>query len=139
MTKSCWKQDPNERPTVDYVLDTLRNATERLRSKRGELSTPSPRDDWSLTPPTEGPDSPTVPEDENAPVTTTTPLSRKVPQAPVIKTPVPAPVQARPPHSVLSRPFYPEDGAPPKPIPATSKEEEISSTSVSAKSSARPD
>jgi hypothetical protein len=109
ITESCWKQDPDERPTVDQVLDTLRGGAKGWKAKYGEFSTPSPVDDWSLTPLTEGPDSPTVSGYENAPVTTTAPLSRKVPQAPAIKTPVPAPTQARPPHSVLYRPFHPRE------------------------------
>jgi hypothetical protein len=96
MTESCWKQDPDERPTVDYVLGTLRRAAEEWKPRGGELSVASPVDDWSLTPLAEGRDSPTVPEHENDPITTTpAPFSFVSPQPPVIKTPVPTPA---PPH-----------------------------------------
>ena len=50
MTESCWKQDPDERPAVDYVLDTLSRAAEEWKPRGGELSAPSPVDDWSSTP-----------------------------------------------------------------------------------------
>ena len=91
MTESCWNQDPDERPTVDHVLGTLKRAAEEWKPRGGELSAPSPVDDWSSTPLAEGRDSPTVPEHEDGPVTTTTtPSSFVSPQPPVIKTPVPA-------------------------------------------------
>lgn len=43
MTEFRWKQDPNERPTVDRVLDALKSA--RGCGNHGELCTPSPVND----------------------------------------------------------------------------------------------
>ena len=34
MSISCWKEDPSDRPTADYVLGVLRSAAEQWESKR---------------------------------------------------------------------------------------------------------
>jgi len=46
---SCWKGDPSDRPTVDYVLAALQSAAGEWKPKPGALVTLSPRDDWSPT------------------------------------------------------------------------------------------
>lgn len=45
LTMSCWKEDPTERPTVDYALDALESAAGQWVSKGGELAPLSPRDE----------------------------------------------------------------------------------------------
>ena len=49
MTTSCWKDDPRDRPTVDYVLDLLGSAAEQWESEYGWIDSPSPEDDRSST------------------------------------------------------------------------------------------
>jgi len=70
MATSCWKEDPGERSTVDYILTTLSSGVEQWKPKHRALLALPPQDDWSPT--LVGRlDSPTVPEHENSPVTTT--------------------------------------------------------------------
>jgi len=45
MTTSCWKEDPNDRPTVDYVLALLKNAAEQWEPKHRAFPSLSPRND----------------------------------------------------------------------------------------------
>ena len=108
MTKSCWKQDPNERPTAYYVLDILRNATEWLQSKRGELSAPSPLMTGAQFPSRRGQIYPPSPNPRTILPTIATSILLNPPQPLIIKTPVPAPAQARSSHSVHPRPFASE-------------------------------
>jgi hypothetical protein len=61
MTTTCWKEDPNSRPTVDDLLEALRNAAEQWESKRRKLAAQSPGDDYSPTLGEEA-DTPTVSE-----------------------------------------------------------------------------
>ena len=82
MTKSCWKDDPSDRSTVDHVLATLSSAAEQWKPKHGSLATLSPRDDWSPTF-TEEFDSYTISEHENEPPTTTASVSPDRFQPPV--------------------------------------------------------
>ena len=86
-TTSCWKEDPSERPTVDYVLAALSSAAEEWKPKYGALLALPPQDDWSPTL-TEKSDAFTVPEHENEPVAITTPPSPTPPQPPITETPV---------------------------------------------------
>ena len=104
MTISCWREDPSERPTVDYVLVALSSAAEEWKPKYGALLALPPQDDWSPTL-TEKSDPPTVPEHENEPVAITTPPSPTPPQPPITEAPVPAlaPLAPTPASSVLAR------------------------------------
>jgi len=104
MTTSCWKEDPSERPTVDYVLAALSSAAEQWKPKHGALLALPLQGDWSPTL-TENVDPPTLPEHENEPVAITTPPSPIPSQPPVIETRVPASVRlaTTPTPSVLAR------------------------------------
>ncbi|KAF9654231.1 hypothetical protein BDM02DRAFT_3182057 [Thelephora ganbajun] len=46
MTTSRWKEEPTERPTVDYILEVLKMAAEQWNRRAFYLS---PSDDWSST------------------------------------------------------------------------------------------
>ena len=103
LTMSCWKEDPSDRPTVDYVLTTLKSATGDWKPKRGALSTLSPRDEWSTTL-AEGSDS-SEPEIE-PPATISASLDTF--QPPVIKPLTPSvPCHPEPPATVDSRTPHP--------------------------------
>ena len=99
LSTSCWRMDPNERPTVDHVLATLRSAAGQWKPKQGEyVASVSPWDGWSSL--MEESDSPTVPKYEE---TITAFSSHHLPRPPVIRTPTPL---ARPsPHRLRSRAF----------------------------------
>jgi len=103
LTTSCWKVNPNERPTVEYVLAALRSSAEQREPKHGEIPILSPLDDRGQALLMEKSDSPTVPEDESGPVTITVSALLRSPHPPVIKTPVPF-ARAHP-HSLRSRTF----------------------------------
>jgi len=45
MTTSCWKEDPSDRPTVDYVLALLADAAEQWEPKHEAFPPFSPQDD----------------------------------------------------------------------------------------------
>ena len=109
MTTYCWKEDPSDRPTVDYVLGVLKNAAGQWGSENGEVGTQSPRADQSSTPLTERSDLPTILEHENETATTAS-TSPKYLQSPVIETRVPDLV----PLSLVP--------TPPVPSPSTTKE-----------------
>ena len=94
LTTICWREDSNERPTVDYVLTVLKSSAEQRKPNHEEISILSPMDD---------PDSPIAPEDESGPVTFTASASFSSPQPPVIKAPVP--LARAYPHSLRSRTF----------------------------------
>lgn len=108
ITISCWKEDPRERPTVDYVLVVLKNAAEEWKPKHGALVALSPQDDWSptltgesdsLTAP-EHENRPITPEHEDGPVTAATAASASLTslRPPVTETPAPTPTP-----SILTR------------------------------------
>ena len=103
VTTSCWKVDPSERPTVDYVLAALRSSAEQRQPQHGEISALSPMNDRSQALLIERSDSPIVPEHEDKPatITVTTPLHS--PRPPIIRTPVP--LARTNPHSIRSRTF----------------------------------
>ena len=90
MTMCCWEEDPSSRPTVDHVLDALRNAVEYREFKQEEVPGLSSWDDWSPTLMEES-DQSTDREHEDEPATTAASVLLKSPQPPVIKTPLPAP------------------------------------------------
>ena len=95
MTTRCWIEDPNERPTVDSILDALGVAAEQWKPRHGGLSTQSPQDDWSPTIYGEESDSPTDSEPESEPVTLDSPQQAVI-AAPVPVSPLPAPSTAPP-------------------------------------------
>jgi len=85
MTMRCWKEAPNERPRVDYILDALGVAAEQWKPRYGGISTLSPQDDWSPTLYGEESDSPTDSKPENVP-------SLDPARSPPTETPAPIPV-----------------------------------------------
>ena len=47
MTTLCWEKEPAERPTVGYVLKSLKIAAELWRPEHGRVSAQPPRDEES--------------------------------------------------------------------------------------------
>ena len=101
VTMACWKEDPSDRPTVDYVLAALKSAAVDWKPKHGALA-----DDWSPTL-AEELDSPITSEYESEP-TTTTSASLDTFQPPVIKSLAPTALcHLEPPATLDSRTLYP--------------------------------
>ena len=104
VTTSCWKVDPSERPTVDYVLAALRSSAEQRQPQHGEIS---PMDNRSHALLIERSDSPIVSEHENKPATITVTAPLHSTRPPIIRTPVP--LARTNPHSIRSRTFDREE------------------------------
>lgn len=122
MTMCCWEEDPSSRPTVDHVLDALRNAAEHRESKQEEVPGLSPWDDWNPTLMEES-DPPTAREHEDGPATAAASVPPKSLQPPIIKTPLPAPAPPTPtPIPSMLIPSTAKDKVPPKSDPVTSND-----------------
>ena len=86
MTTYCWKEDPSDRPTVDYLLVALKSAAEQWKPKHGALAALSPGDDWSPSLAEES-DSSTASEHENEPTTSAAAAASTGPFQPLVTKP----------------------------------------------------
>ena len=102
MTTLCWEGEPAERPTVDFVLESLEIAAELWESDHGGFSAQPTLDDWNKALSTAESDSPTCssePEDGHLPIDallSCNPFQRPAAKKPVSNGPFSAPPSSCP-------------------------------------------